>query len=313
MSQAKRDDQQFRRGVVLGLTFAEVLLLLIFLLMMVLASRLFGLHRELDREQTRREAAEHQLAALNPLFARLAKDSHFDITKEWVKLRDDLDHARTQLSANQPAIDLVERRRKNDPGKSPQAIAREIENEAALGRRFTADAHALSPKLPDQEARKALEQYANAGKLMLDKAGSSRKVLAEAARCHATLSTCKAQNANLSARLGGVLPPCWVDVGGKTQYIFDARLRETGIWLVDNHVPGREVDEKSLPISGFQFEKSTEPGPFVQAGQPLLAYSEKEGCRFYVRVYDETNAQSKERYKDLLRGVEGIFYKLLMK
>jgi hypothetical protein len=279
----------------------------------VLASRLFGLHQELDRENARREAAEHQLAALRPLLARVAHEAQFDITKEWVRLHDDLNRAHAELEANKAAIDLVEQRRAREPGRSAQVIASEIKAEAALGRRFRADARALSPKAKDTDAQKTLEQYANAGKLMLDKAGSSRKVLAEAASCHATLSTCKAQNANLSARLGGQLPPCWVDANGKTEYIFDARLRETGIWLFDNHVPGREADEQLLPISGFQFEKGTEAGPFVQAGQPLLSYSEKEGCRFYVRVFDETNAQSKERYKELLRGVEGIFYKLLMK
>ncbi len=35
-----RDDKQFRRGVVLGLTMAEALLLLIFLLMLILGVRL---------------------------------------------------------------------------------------------------------------------------------------------------------------------------------------------------------------------------------------------------------------------------------
>jgi len=313
MSQAKRDDLQFRRGVVLGLTFAEVLLLLIFLLMMVLASRLFGLHHRLDDEIARRQAAEHRLSSLQPLLKRMASDAHFDITKEWVRLHKQLERARAEMAQNKSAIDLVEQRRQSEPGKSLQVVAKEIGDEAALGRRFAADAHALFPKLNDSDGQKAFETSANAGKLMLENAGSSRKVIAEAASCHASLSTCKAQNANLSARLGGVLPPCWVDAQGQIQYIFDAHLRETGIWLVDNHVAGREADESQLPIGGFQFDSAVAPNSFVQAGQPLLSYSEKQDCRFYVRVFDETQAESKERYKDLLRGVEGIFYKLLMK
>jgi hypothetical protein len=314
MNQAQRDDRQFRRGVVLGLTFAEILLLLIFLLLLILGVRLIRLHRDLDGERSRHVAMEHQMTVLRPLLAKLAaqQGAHFDITKEWVRLHDELASAQATLADSHDLVALVQQRRASEPGRTPQQIAREIAEEASLGRRFAADAHALAPQLSKPQAIKAYEADAAAGKLLFDKAGSTKAALTDAATCHASLSTCKAQNANLSARLGGTLPPCWVDAEGKTQYIYDAYLREDGIWLIDNRVPGRESDQAQLDVSGFAFGTPMSTAAFVAAGQSLLDYGNRNDCRFYVRVYDETAAESKARYKELLRGVEGVFYKLLM-
>jgi Tfp pilus assembly protein PilV len=314
MNQSQRDDRQFRRGVVLGLTFAEILLLLIFLLMLILGARLIGLHRALDQERAHRAATEHQMTALQPLLAKLAaqQGAHFDITKEWVRLHDELAQAQASLADGRDLLSLMQQRRASEPGRTPQQIAREIANEASLGRRFANDAHSLSPQLLAPQAVSAYETDAAAGKLLFDKGGKSSAALAEAASCHTSLSTCKAQNANLTARLGGTLPPCWVDADGKTQYIFDAHLHEDGIWLVDNHVPGREADQAQLQISAFVFGAPMSVPTFVVAGQSLLDYSSHNDCRFYVRVFDETGAESKARYKELLQGVEGVFYKRLM-
>jgi hypothetical protein len=313
MSQPRQDDRQFRRGVVLGLTFAEILLLLIFLLMLVLASHMKVLNRHLDEERTRRIAVEQQVAALQPLFEKIKSAGEaFDITREWVKVHEELARAEAEIAASKDVVALAARRRATEPGLSNEEIARKIEGESQLGRRFMADARALEPSLPQAQALDAYEADASTGKMTLDKSGANRNLLADASSCHASLSTCKAQNSNLSARLGGVLPPCWVDASGKTQYIFDARLREDGIWLTDNHVAGREGDPALPLISGFQFGVPLNINQLDQAGTPLLAYSERNGCRFYVRVFDETDAASKARYKELLRGVEGIFYKLLV-
>lgn len=314
MSHPQREDRQFRRGMVLGLTLAEILLLLIFLLMLILASRLRALHHQVDEEHARRSDAEAAVASLQPLMAKIKLEGDkFDITKEWERVQDELAKAQTELSENRDAISLMERRRAKEPGHSAAQISEEIENEASLGRRFAEDAHSLEPSLQQREALKAFEADAAAGKLLIDKSGSARNLVADAAACRSSLTTCKAQNANLSARLGGTLPSCWIDASGKSQYIFDAHLREDGIVLNDNHVPGREADEAQLPIKGFAFGTGVEAAAFIQAGMPILAYSNQNECRFYVRVYDETGPASKLRYKELLNGIESIFYKLPMK
>ncbi len=134
MSQPGRDDHQFRRGVVLGLTFAEVLLLLLFVLMLILASRLFSTRAELQREVTRRSTAEHALSVLKPLLQKLGTPADkFDITKEWVRLQDEAEQAKAALKASKPVLDLVAKRQKQSSGESPAQAARQVAAEAEAG------------------------------------------------------------------------------------------------------------------------------------------------------------------------------------
>jgi len=313
MSGSQRDDQQFRRGVVLGLTFAEILLLLLFLLMLILAGRLVMLRKGYELEKHRRTEAEHVANVLRPVLKRIHGSKPFDITKEWVRVHDALAQAHDELDKDKPLVDLAQQARRAAPQKKPHDIAQQIADKAKLGERFARDAKAMFPKLPQDQAIAKYEEYAKDGKLMFDDPNPASDGAKRAAICRGELATCKAQNGALTAQLNGTLPPCWIGPDGKIQYIYDAHLREDGIVLVDNHVPGREADQENLAVHGFDFSGPMEVGPFITAGQPLRAYGNKNDCRFYVRVFDETQTQSKVRYKQLLAGVEEVFYKLLMR
>jgi hypothetical protein len=111
---------------------------------------------------------------------------------------------------------------------------------------------------------------------------------------------------------GMLMPPCWPDGHGGAQYIFDARLTESGIILHDNKVPGREKDEADLPIGAIRFDVPQGPTIFLTSTDPLLEWSIKNNCRHYVRVFDDTGPGSKKLFQALLRTVEGPFYKLAM-
>jgi hypothetical protein len=313
MSQPGRDDHQFRRGVVLGLTFAEVLLLLLFVLMLILASRLFSTRAELQREVTRRSAAEHALVILKPVLQRLGTPADkFDITKEWVRLHDEAAQAKAALDASKPVLDLVEKRKRQSSGESQAQAAQQVAADAEAGRRFAKLASDMFPGSAPVSAQDQLESAARLGKSLMGKSSTEGTIAKQYSSCVSNLNTCKAQNSNLSARLGGVLPPCWVDDTGKTEYIYDTHLKEDGIWVTDNHVPDKEKEQAALSLGKFVFGRPMSQMEFVQAGQPLMQYGGRNGCRFYVRVFDDTGVQSKLRYKELLKGVEGVFYKLLV-
>lgn len=308
-----QDERHFRRGVVLGLTFAEVLLLLIFVLMLILAGRLITLRNDVKNERSLRAQAEHALEVFRPMLKRVGTpQDKFDITKEWVRLHDQVARAEAQLADSKPLIDLVEKRRRQTSGMTKQQAAAQLVQEAALGRRFGQLAAAMFPSGSLAQSADALEQAARLGKSLLSKSPGQTSLAGQLSTCSTNLNTCKAQNSNLSARLGGVLPPCWVDSAGKQQYMFDTHLKEDGIWVTPNQIEGRERDAAALTINNFSYDRPMSQLAFVQAGLPLLKYSEKNNCRFYVRVFDDTGAQSKIRYKELLKGVEGIFYKLQM-
>jgi hypothetical protein len=108
--------------------------------------------------------------------------------------------------------------------------------------------------------------------------------------------------------LGGTLPPCWIDDSGKGQYIFDATLRDDGIYLKDNEVPGKEDQQAELPIDKFKFDTPYDATGFANAGRRLRVWSDSKECRFYVRLIDETGDDMKDTYKELRDGVETVFY-----
>src|SRR5690242_21074910 len=92
-----RYDKQFRRGVVLGLTMAEALLLLIFLLMLILGVRLKTQSTRIAELEKSRDAAQSSLIAMQPMLDRLSRSQKFDITKDYVRVQQQLADANARL------------------------------------------------------------------------------------------------------------------------------------------------------------------------------------------------------------------------
>ena len=67
------DEREHRRGLVLGLTMAEVLLLLLFLLLLALAARIVNLTRENASQAREIVRAEDTIKALSPLIETKSK------------------------------------------------------------------------------------------------------------------------------------------------------------------------------------------------------------------------------------------------
>ena len=281
-----RDDRHFRRGVVLGLTMAEILLLLTFLLMLLLASQITKEREAKEEAEIRAANAAEELEQLRPvaeLIQRMGAGA-LDITKEYVRAEKDLAMAIKRLEDAEAALALVEEaREQHDPETPVSEVIESFRKDALLGR--------------------AVEQSG----------GSAEKLLESAAVCRTELSSCQGQAAYLNRRLneqiGGFgLPPCWADENGRIQYIFDAVLTDGGIVLKDNKVPGREEDQAALPLSSMTYGEGMEHERFASASQPLLKWSDEHECRFYVRLYDGFDTGGRERYKNLRRTVEGYFY-----
>jgi hypothetical protein len=74
------DEREQRRGLILGLTLAEVLLLLLFLLLLVLGSQIRNLRALADATLLRNEQLEQGLEQLKPLQEALMVGGAVDIT-----------------------------------------------------------------------------------------------------------------------------------------------------------------------------------------------------------------------------------------
>jgi len=104
-------------------------------------------------------------------------------------------------------------------------------------------------------------------------------------------------------------PACWADPEtGKPEYIFDVALESAGLTVRDNALPQRREEEDKLPIHKITFGEHVTVQRFRHETIALFLWSEKEGCRFFVRVFDLTAAHEKDRYKFHLRVVGEHFY-----
>jgi hypothetical protein len=313
-----KDDRQFRRGVVLGLTMAEALLLLIFLLMLILAIKLKDQSGEIARLEQEKTEAQSTLAAMQPVIDKLSKRQKFDITQDYVRVKQQLDLANARLKDAQLSVDLVQQAAATLPDMKPEDAATALINEAAIGRQALDAAQKLAPDLPPEQAVAALLRQAEIGRAVGTESATPDALLASAsaAACRSDLRSCKNQtvylNGRLNSRTGGYgLPPCWVDEGGKIQYIFDASLRDGGIEVEDEATAGREEDQEKLPLDRVRFNQTMSKDEFAQAFQPLFAWSDRHGCRFFVKLYDDMKTGDRSEYKSLRAAVEGYFRILL--
>jgi hypothetical protein len=329
---AARDDRQFRRGVVLGLTMAEILLLLIFLLMLLMVYKLKH-ERNLAQEN---DSAVAQLRDLQPIIDDLRhryRTTDFDITREYRTLAEERDTAVEQLESKgtefditkdyavvkeklaqtEPGLPLLDDARKAAPEMPLENAVKKMLEDAKVGREIADLAQQMSPSAMKDQSIDAFKKAADIGHQLQLAGGDPNGLVAESASCKRELQTCQGQTANLTRRLnsesgGHDKKPCWADLTGNIEFIFDTRLRQDGVVVVDNRLPGRIDDQSKLPLNGVQFDVPLGKGSFSAAFAPLLRWSNDNDCRFYVNLIDETGESQKLLYKELRQTVEGSFY-----
>jgi hypothetical protein len=295
---------------------AEALLLLIFLLMLILGVRMKTQATQITALEKERDEAQSTLVAMQPVFDKLSRSQAFDITKDYVRMQQQLADANARLKDAALSVDLVQQAASlAPPDATPDEATRALLIEAAIGRQTLDAAQRFAPDLPPEQAVQALVNAAIIGQSLKD-GGTPEELLASAGACKADLQSCKNQttylNTRLNAKTGGFdLPPCWVDSKGKIQYIFDASLNDAGIYVEDKTVAGREGDQEKLPLSHARYGEPLGPGEFSTAFSPLLKWSNDHGCRFYVRLYDDMRDGDRAEYKELRGTVEGYFRILL--
>lgn len=306
-------DRQYRRGVVLGLTMAEIMLLLIFLLLLILAAKLIEAKHDRDLAIDARTKAEVLRDELQRELTELRRKDpeKYDIAKEWRKI----EAAKAEAAEAETAMELLEEVKKDKPKLTTREAADEVTRLAHIGREMEQKAQKLSPKATPEEALKHLANAAEAGDAVLKSGESPEEFLNGAAMCTKDLQQCKESNVSIRQQLaqnGGTWPDCWIDpLTGKNQYIFTAYIRNDGIYLEDNKVKNREADQAALPIAPLAFGRAYEAAEFVAAGMELYDWGRKQPtpCRFYVRQVDQLENNDKARFRYLSeKGVQGIFF-----
>ena len=164
-----RDDKQFRRGVVLGLTMAEALLLLIFLLMLILGVRLKNQSTHIAALEKARDEAQSTLVAMQPYMSRLSKSQQFDINQDYVRVQQQLADANARLKDAGLTVDLVQQAASlAPPDATPEEATRALLNEASIGRQALEAAQRFAPDLSPEQAVAALLNAATVGQSLKD-------------------------------------------------------------------------------------------------------------------------------------------------
>src|SRR5262249_13774562 len=110
------DEREHRRGLVLGLTLAEILILLLFLLLLALGTRLEKMGRELGQALSERDQYKNGPDRHRTLAEQTAKEN--------AHLKEQNEKLKKEMEEFRPVLDAA---RKIDPNEPPAALLKRIE------------------------------------------------------------------------------------------------------------------------------------------------------------------------------------------
>jgi len=328
------DERSYRRGLILGLTMAEVMILILFALLLVWMVGLRDRKNETGElktklEKLKGEHADLQFKAAELLEVKKALASQPNAPHNIDNLFRELTLAKEETARLQEQLrsrDLVAEtlgtlgypiRDEQSATKSIKEIKSKLEIANSVLR--TAKAHSKNAAADDEviatlgSLAQIERELSSKGKDMGSVAAECSDALSREKACDTRLNTLSGRLANAEQQLatssrGTEKPACWADQTGKPEYIFDIALNSQSIVIRDNALPNRRSEEAALPIENITFGSELKPDVFRSQTRALFDWSEKEKCRFFVRVFDQTAAFEKDIYKRQLRTVGEHFY-----
>ena len=303
------DEREQRRGLILGLTLAEVLLLLLFLLILVLGS-------QIRSWRERYETLDQTLDQLKPLQETLASSGVTDIRN--------VQELVTKFQALQASEKEISRLRLENAELSKQSeLTKSLQLIPKVGMPQIAEvikrASEVDPNDPPAFLKRSLDVMDRLGRTTtpeqvksITEMVSSQDLENKLATLEADRDKIRRERDNLMRGPGNGLtyPSCWTTASGQTEYIFDVTLADAGV-LVRNATPARASDPAWAFVGQFARDTLINENVFIGSTKKLFEWSKAERCRFYAIVRDATGA-SKARYKHLQQLVQGNFYPLYL-
>lgn len=339
MDGARREELlSYRRGVLLGMTMAEIMILLLFCILMAFVLKL--------ETFTQLEENSEVLEILQEFIV----DQGGDVSETWESvhavasiisvvgsdgLREVIEKIEDASDKPPSAVvdslvqgaDLYQKLVEQIAGEHGGAPSEEVVNEAienvlehqkiaqAINKLEKAAAQAGIPSeeiesFLDNKLAKAeiAEAYSNQdlADAINEKEKEIKQLETKLERLDLALDRAELQ---LSGKGQGlVYPSCFVDKNGSIQYIYDVYFDESRVRLESIPVDGYEEDVAVLPFYNVSTSMEVPIDQYVEETEPLFLWSQKNKCRFFVKIYDQTAAQNKDRYKFMKRRIEYSFY-----
>jgi len=316
MSQRTADERENRRGLTLGLTLAEVLLLLLFLVLLALGWRIMEMQRDqraaveiLQRENTRLQHANADLrSTLHGLEAVATDPEKLKTAGAAVAAAAEIDPS-DPAELLQRAVAIVQRLviaappDATAPASAMQSPSAKLD---AIDRTVEA-ARALNPGDPAEALARAAEILARLGAEA--KPEDVMPVGQIVSLAHERDQAVSERNNLMRSGNGLTYPSCWRTPEGKTEFIFDVTFQDTGI-IVRNATASRADDPAMKLVAGVPRNELINENIFKSETLELFNSSKGQNCRFYAIIRDSTGATNKARYKELVTLVENHFYTL---
>lgn len=270
-------NEAYRKGLVLGLTMAEVGILLIFVLLLLLV---FGEKRR-EMFTGKEPVARSDLARL-----RAQEKTLQEIAKELgIEAEDASEHFVRLVRVVQQAV-------QHSSGKTALVEARSALDDI---KRAKQEIHKIVTAGQKDGSNTVAERLES---LVFDNANKEGQIR-------------HLEGKLVAAGQGKDARPCWVQTDGSIDYLYDVVLTSTGIKMRERVFSHRERERQLIPAPTTDPREILSEGTFLERTRALFKYSQTKDCRFFVVVYDATGTHEKETYKNLLKAVEGHFYKKL--
>lgn len=279
--QVAEQNASYRKGLVLGLTMAEVGILIIFVLLLLIAfeelrrdevMNQFANKEAVDKEQL--ESLRESEALLQELAREMGNNGESipDDFRQLMRVVTTMAKSKEGGQALKEAREILEEMK--EASRQVQAVAAIAKHGdgAEVARRIEAQSH----RIANQEGQ--LKRY----EAMLEATGKGKGER-----------------------------PCWVRPDGRIDYLYEVVLGSDGIRMRELAYPERIEERKLLPMPKVDPNEVLAEAEFLRRTRPLFDSSLAANCRFFVVIYDGTAVHEKPLYKSQLRTVEGHFYKRL--
>ena len=299
-AQVAEQNDSYRKGLVLGLTMAEIAILIIFILLLALAALL-------EIERNKLDLAEMQLMAAEKKI--LKYEEEMKIIHEFYGEKDLKELVRELVVAREEIKSLSKIQSKFTEAKK---VIRNLEEK---DKKYQEIAKKYNFNLSPEKLEQVLLEASEINNFMSKLGGDSVvKIAQDNIELHTENNRLEGQLANAQKKLetlgkGSEMPSCWAKQDGTVEYIYEISVTNKGMVIRDNELPHRIVDRKLLPVSMVVQNEEVSPDKFISSTLPLYNWSVDKKCRFYVKVYDSTGPSEKDIYKQRLMVVVGHFYR----
>lgn len=285
----RREELGYRKGVLLGLTVAEIVLLLLFALLLALWGQIAVMKADVEKSRI-----------ISNKFASIIKDNSINKT-----IQNDIEkiiNAEIDYSAK-----LAKELEKYKNNLLPDDVFELIKSQN-LDLNKTEDREKLfnlikiATKITDASdaSLKNFAEQCSAGEVVTKKfkGVDPDRILSDLNHWKGVAATCGK---------GKSLPPCYQS-NGKDVAIFEARLNDSGI-ILKNTLPTDLVEQftKDFP-NPPPFNTTMNESEFRQQTLQFLKYSRENECRFRVNAYDDTGVD-KKYFQKIERILDSVFFK----